>query len=168
MYKRQLFILITVIMTGSVLLIYNAFSISLRERSTQFGLLSSLGATKKQLRQSMRYEALVVSFIGIPLGVIFGIAGIGITLHFIEGGLSQWLYGESKDIPLVINAGAVLLSVMVALLTVFISVWIPSKRIKRQMCIRDRDGSPDMEKIQDMLKNDGTYCTYDTYMGITD
>ena len=73
----------------------------------------------------------MVSFIGIPLGVIFGIAGIGITLHFIEGGLSQWLYGKSKDIPLVINAGAVLLSVMVALLTVFISVWIPSKRIKR-------------------------------------
>ena len=130
-YTGLLFILITVIMTGSVLLIYNAFSISLRERSTQFGLLSSLGATKKQLRQSMRYEALVVSFIGIPLGVIFGIAGIGITLHFIEGGLSQWLYGKSKDIPLVINAGAVLLSVMVALLTVFISVWIPSKRIKR-------------------------------------
>ena len=31
-----------------------------------------------------------------------------------------------------------------------------------------KDGSPDMEKIQDMLKNDGTYCTYDTYMGITD
>lgn len=33
---------------------------------------------------------------------------------------------------------------------------------------RKKDGSPDMEKIQDMLKNDGTYCTYDTYMGITD
>lgn len=33
---------------------------------------------------------------------------------------------------------------------------------------REKDGSPDMEKIQDMLKNDGTYCTYDTYMGITD
>lgn len=33
---------------------------------------------------------------------------------------------------------------------------------------RKNDGSPDMEKIEDMLKNDGTYCTYDTYMGITD
>lgn len=130
-YTGLLFILITVIMTGSVLLIYNAFSISLRERSTQFGLLSSLGATKKQLRQSMRYEALMVSITGIPLGVISGIAGIGVTLHFIEEGLSQWLYGESKDIPLVVNAGAVILSVMVALLTVLISVWIPSKRIKR-------------------------------------
>lgn len=31
-----------------------------------------------------------------------------------------------------------------------------------------KNGSPDMEKIQDMLENDGTYCTYDTYLGITD
>lgn len=130
-YTGLLLILTAVIMTGSVLLIYNAFSISLRERSTQFGLLSSLGATKKQLRQSMRYEAFIVSFIGIPLGVISGIAGIGVTLHFIEEGLSQWLYGESKEIPLVVNTGAVLLSVMIAFFTVFISVWIPSKRIKR-------------------------------------
>lgn len=130
-YTGLLLILTAVIMTGSVLLIYNAFSISLRERSTQFGLLSSLGATKKQLRQSMRYEAFMVSLIGIPLGVLSGIAGIGITLHFIEEGLSQWLYGKSKEIPLVVNSGAVLLSVMIAFFTVFISVWIPSKRIKR-------------------------------------
>ena len=130
-YTGLLLILTAVIMTGSVLLIYNAFSISLRERSTQFGLLSSLGATKKQLRQSMRYEAFMVSLIGIPLGVLSGIAGIGITLHFIEEGLSQWLYGKSKEIPLVVNAGAVLLSIAVAFFTVFISVWIPSRRIKR-------------------------------------
>ena len=130
-YTGLLLILTAVIMTGSVLLIYNAFSISLRERSTQFGLLSSLGATKKQLRQSMRYEAFMVSLIGIPLGVLSGIAGIGITLYFIEEGLSQWLYGKNKEIPLVVNAGAVLLSIAVAFFTVFISVWIPSKRIKR-------------------------------------
>lgn len=130
-YTGLLLILTAVIMTGSVLLIYNAFSISLRERSTQFGLLSSLGATKKQLRQSMRYEAFMVSLIGIPLGVLSGIAGIGITLHFIKEGLSQWLYGKSKEVPLVVNAGAVLLSIAVAFFTVFISVWIPSRRIKR-------------------------------------
>lgn len=130
-YTGLLLILTAVIMTGSVLLIYNAFSISLRERSTQFGLLSSLGATKKQLRQSMRYEAFMVSLIGLPLGVLSGIAGIGITLHFIEEGLSQWLYGKNKEIPLVVNAGAVLLSIAVAFFTVFISVWIPSRRIKR-------------------------------------
>ncbi|MDO4602049.1 MAG: FtsX-like permease family protein [Eubacteriales bacterium] len=33
---------------------------------------------------------------------------------------------------------------------------------------RKNNGSSDMKKIQDMLKNGGTYCTYDTYMGITD
>lgn len=44
-------IVIVLIMFGSVSLIYNAFSISVSERTKQFGLLSSIGATKRQLRQ---------------------------------------------------------------------------------------------------------------------
>lgn len=130
-YTGLLAILAAVIMTGSVLLIYNAFSISLRERSTQFGLLSSLGATKKQLRSSMRYEALTVSLIGVPLGVLSGIGGIGVTLHFIGEGVSTWLYGKEKDIPLIIEWRAVAAAVILAFVTIWISVWIPSRRIKK-------------------------------------
>ena len=50
------------------------------ERTKQFGLLSSVGATKKQLRRMVTFEALTVSAIGIPLGILVGIGGIGITL----------------------------------------------------------------------------------------
>ena len=53
-------ILIVIIMMGSIALIYNAFSISVSERTVQFGLLSSIGATKKQIRKSVRFEALVL------------------------------------------------------------------------------------------------------------
>lgn len=60
MLNGMLTILIVIIGVGAVSLIYNAFSISLRERTTQFGLLSSIGATKRQLRRSMWQEALVV------------------------------------------------------------------------------------------------------------
>ena len=52
MLGGMLVILVAVIMVGSVSLIYNSFSISLRERTAQFGLLSSVGATRKQLRRS--------------------------------------------------------------------------------------------------------------------
>ena len=93
-------IVIGIIMAGAISLIYNAFSISLRERTVQFGLLSSMGATKKQLRRSLRYEALFVSCIGIPLGCIAGTVGIGITLHFIGKGLTNMINGEALDIRL--------------------------------------------------------------------
>ena len=124
-------IVIGIIMVGAVSLIYNAFSISLRERTVQFGLLASVGATKRQLSRSLRCEALIVSCIGIPVGCIAGIAGIGITLHFIGTGLTNWFYGETMEIPLQISWISVLAAVAVAFATVMISAWIPCRRVRK-------------------------------------
>lgn len=74
-------ILCIIIVFGSVALIYNAFSISINERIKQFGLLSSIGATKRQLRQSILFEACAVSIFGIPLGIGAGILGMSVTFY---------------------------------------------------------------------------------------
>lgn len=124
-------ILVLVIIAGSITLIYNAFSISLRERTTQFGLLSSMGATKKQLRSSMRYEALFVSSIGIPVGILAGVGGIGITLHYIGEDITNWIHGSKVGIPITVSWWSVLAAAVIALVTVLISVWIPSRRIRK-------------------------------------
>ena len=50
-------VLISLIMFGSISLIYNAFSISVSERTKQFGLLSSIGATRRQMKKSVLFEA---------------------------------------------------------------------------------------------------------------
>ncbi len=124
-------ILIAVIMAGSITLIYNAFSISLRERTVQFGLLSSIGATKKQLRRAMRYEAFFVSAVGIPLGLLAGVGGIGVTLHYIGKGLTNWIHGTKQGIPLYVPVWALALAAAIAFVTIMISVWIPSRRIRK-------------------------------------
>lgn len=72
-------ILIAIIMFGSIALIGNSFSISVNERKRQYGLLSSIGATRKQLRRNVLYEASVLSAIGIPIGVLAGIGGMSVT-----------------------------------------------------------------------------------------
>lgn len=123
-------VLVLLIMGGSILLIYNAFSISLRERTAQFGLLSSIGATKSQLRHSVFFEAFIVSGIGIPLGLIFGIGGIGVTLHFIGESITMWIHGTACGIPLKISTVPMIVSIVTSLMTVFISAWIPSRRIR--------------------------------------
>ena len=50
------------------------------ERKKQFGLFSSIGATQKQLRHTVFFEAFIVGIIGIPLGVLSAYLGIGIVL----------------------------------------------------------------------------------------
>ncbi len=120
-------IIVGLIMFGSVALIYNAFSISVSERTKQFGLLSSVGATKKQLRRMVFSEALMVSVIGIPLGILSGIGGIGVTLLIIG---SRFTLFFDYPIPMGVHVSpmAVIIAVVIALVTVMISAWIPSKR----------------------------------------
>ena len=122
-------IVIALIMFGSISLIYNAFSISVSERTKQFGLLSSVGATKKQLRKMVLYEAVVVSSVGIPLGVLSGIAGIGVTLKIIGDKFKA--FGFPMDMKLSVSGISIVIAVIVALVTVLLSAWIPSKRAMR-------------------------------------
>lgn len=63
-------ILILLIMTGGVSLVYNSFAISVSDRTKQFGLLASIGATPRQLRSMVYREALILSSIGIPFGIL--------------------------------------------------------------------------------------------------
>lgn len=121
-------ILIAIIMVGSVSLIYNAFSISVSERTKQFGLLSGIGATKKQLRRSVRFEALMLAAIGIPIGILCGYVGISVTVHFLRSSINMLLDAydiELQTVPSVVafaGAGAICLA------TVLLSARRPARR----------------------------------------
>ena len=127
-------IVIGLIMFGSIALIYNAFSISVAERTKQFGLLSSVGATKKQLRRMVISEALMVSAVGIPLGILAGVGGIGITLIFV-GNKFQALVGYPIPLKLSVSTLSLVIAVVIALLTVLISAIVPSKRATKVSAI---------------------------------
>ncbi|MBQ2825322.1 MAG: ABC transporter permease [Clostridia bacterium] len=124
-------ILIALIMFGSVALIYNAFSISVSERTKQFGLLSSIGATKKQLRRMVLFEALAVSTIGIPLGVFLGVDGIALTLTLIGHRFNSALGGVPVEMKVCVTWQSLVIATLIAVVTVLISAWIPSIRATR-------------------------------------
>ena len=126
-FFRLAAMLIFLIVLGSVSLIYSAFSISVSQRTQQFGLLRSVGATKKQLRRSIFYEAAVISAIGIPLGIVCGLGGIGVTLYFI-GDMFRSLANGEIPMQMRVSWVSVGAAVGIAIVTVAISVWIPAKR----------------------------------------
>lgn len=130
-------ILICIIAFGSISLIYNAFSISVSERTKQFGLLSSIGATKQQLTSSILYEAFCLSMIGIPLGILCGIIGIGITFHFTGDIIAKYLYADSGvTLSLHASVPALLIAVLVSLITILISAWLPARRATKCSAIQ--------------------------------
>ncbi len=137
-------IFIGLIMFGSVSLIYNAFSISVSERTKQFGLLSSVGATRKQLRRMVLFEAFAVSVIGIPLGILVGIVGISVTLLLIGHRFSM-LFENNIPMRICVSPAAILAACVVALLTILISAWIPSKRATRVTAVEAIRQSKDIQ-----------------------
>lgn len=127
-------ILIALIMVGSILLIYNAFSISVSERTRQFGILSSVGATKKQLRKSVLFEGLCIGIIGIPLGVLAGVGGIGVTLKFVDSIIHDMIVA---GVPLTLSVSpiAVIVTVLSGIAVILISAYIPAKRASKRSAI---------------------------------
>lgn len=127
-------ILFALIFLGSVALIYNSFSISVSERTKQFGLLKSIGATNRQLRRTVMIEALLLCVVGIPLGLLVGCGGIGLTLRLLQPSFRELINvdgAEQIDIRLVLHLPSLGIAAGIGLLTALVSAWIPAKRATR-------------------------------------
>lgn len=125
-------VLIALIMFGSISLIYNSFAISVSERTKLFGILKSVGATKKQIRTSILYEAVLLSAVGIPMGILVGCGGIGTTLWFLRDAFKGfYATGGETQMRLYINAGAILIAAGICFITTIISADIPARKAMR-------------------------------------
>ena len=120
-------IIMIIIVIGSVSLIYNAFAISVSERSRYLGMLSSVGATKAQKRNSVFFEGAVIGLISIPIGIAAGHAGLGITFLCINPLLMNTL-NVSLGLRISFYPSVILIAVLVSAATILISTYIPARR----------------------------------------
>lgn len=82
-YSMGLIVSIIIVFT-SIFCIKNSFSISSLEKTKMFGTLSSVGATKKQIKCIVLKEGFYFSVIGIPFGIILGIIGSFILITLVN------------------------------------------------------------------------------------
>ncbi len=121
-------IVILLIAVGSVTVIYNAFAISVSERKKQFGLLAGTGATPGQIRRAVFFEGALLGLIGIPLGLLSGIGGIGVTLSVVNRLMIGSMYSEDIALRLIVSPVTVLATAVFVALIIFISAYLPAKR----------------------------------------
>ena len=124
---------VALIMLASIILIYNVFNLSFRERCRYLGMLSSVGATARQKRSNIYYEAFYLLvpalFAGILLGFVIIKAGMSMLKPFIAQFLSLLNLDEPAAVTLCINVKAILLIVIVSVVTVLISSFLPARKI---------------------------------------
>jgi putative ABC transport system permease protein len=123
-------VLILVIMIASIIVIYNSFNISITERKKQLGMLASIGTNSKQIRRMVIKEGAILGSIGIPIGILSGILGIGITLQVINH-LNIFGNQITTKLHLATSWLAILVTILFGGLTIFISSLIPAIKASR-------------------------------------
>ena len=116
----------------SVVLIRSIFSVSVTERTREFGLLASIGTTPKQIRSLVRREALFFLVTALPLGLLAGVLGAGALLARYRGILmNQFTFGESVSLVIRISPAALIAAAIICTVTVLLSVASPARRASR-------------------------------------
>ena len=129
-YMRMLYligiIVVVIIIISSVFVIRNSFAISITERTRQYGMLSSIGATKKQIRKNVLFEGVILGLIGIPSGIL-----LGILVNWILSIVLNNLIGKIiDDVTFIysVPVTAIIFSIILAVITIYFSCKASARR----------------------------------------
>ena len=124
-------IVIAIIVVSSVFVIRNSFSISVSEKTKQYGMMASVGATSKQIRKNVLFEALFIGLIGIPLGILLGIIATVILVWILNLLIKDLITQEGALFIYALPLDAILITCVMSGITIFLSAIIPAIRASR-------------------------------------
>lgn len=124
-------IAIGIIIFTSVFCIKNSFDISITEKNKQYGMLRSVGATKKQIRKNVLFEASILGIIGIPLGIFLGYFASFVLVKISNLFLNDLIVTENEiNFELVFNLNWV--SAAISAFLGMVTIYLSSLRIARK------------------------------------
>lgn len=111
----------------SVIVVYNIFQVGVIQKIQEYGRLKAVGATRRQMRQIILREGMYLAGVGVPVGMLLGIAAARAALAVIikemnAGGITLKMTGVSVlSVPLLILMAAL----------AFVTVWIALRKPMR-------------------------------------
>ena len=143
-------IIILVIVLTSVYCIRNSFDISITEKIKQYGILSSIGATKKQIRKIVFHEAFILGIISIPIGIIIGILFVYIFLKILGLQLGKSLFG--MEFIFSTNLYAIIITIILSCLVLYLSARKSAKKASKLSPLEAIKGSKNLKINSKKLK----------------
>lgn len=147
----------------SVTVISNIFASSANKRIQEFGVLKCVGATKKQISETVVYESLWISLVGIPLGLVvgtlLGYLGVKITGGYVdkinELAKSIIMRPFSFSFPFYVSIWTFIFSALFSLMIVFYSANKPAKKAKRITALQCIKGTITEKMPDNVTGNNG-------------
>ena len=123
--------IMAIVLVSSVFVIRNGFAISITERLKQYGMLSSIGATKKQIKKSVYFEGFILGLIGIPLGIFAGIFAIYVLVNLVNFILKDYISNSTLLVLYSMSWTAVAISILVSTVTIWLSCKSSARRASK-------------------------------------
>lgn len=126
-------VVFAVIFVSSFAMIYNSFALSVGEQIKYLGMLSSVGATRKQKKKTLYFEGAILGGIGIILGIALGLLTTFISQSAMNDKIASIMEGYNNNIKYSthISLWVLCLIVILAALTVFVSIISPVQKAAR-------------------------------------
>ena len=138
-----------IIIVTSVFCIKNSFDIQVSEKQVLFGMLRSVGATKKQIKKSVLYEGFILGLIGIPIGIISGLFASFILIKVCNSLLSEQLF---MRFTFNISFLSIIVAIALSILTIYLSSIKSAKRASKTSPIVLMRNSSDIKNKKFGLK----------------
>lgn len=145
-------IIIIIVMLASVFVIRNSFAISITEKTSMYGMLASVGATKRQIRRNVLFEGFILGLIGIPLGILLGLGVNAILITILNSVLSDMLSGAT--FVFVTPTIPIICAIVLSAVTIFCSSFFIALRASRIPPLVAIRGNKDIK-----VKNNKPYRT---------
>ena len=123
-------VVLGIIVFTSIFCIKNSFDISITEKTKQYGMLKSIGATKKQIRKNVFYESTILGVFGIPLGILVGFLATYILI-LITNILLKNAIAEGFTLVFVVSLPAVLIAIALGFVTIYLSALGSARRASK-------------------------------------
>lgn len=145
-------IVIAIIMITSIFCIRNSFAISTTEKIKMYGMLSSIGATKKQIKKNVIFEAMILGLIGIPLGILGGLFAVFVLIKIVNALIGNYLFNNINGIVLKISLFPIIVSVVLGLITIYLSAIASARRASKVSPIEQLRNSEEIKMKNKNLK----------------
>lgn len=117
-----------IIILTSVYCIKNSFNISITEKIRQYGMLASVGATRRQIKSSVKTEAAMLGVVGIPVGTMSGILASLVLVKVVNALSAGWL---NFALSFHTSLPALILAVILSIATIYFSATGSARRAAR-------------------------------------
>lgn len=138
-------VVIAIIMITSIFCIRNSFAISTLEKMRMYGMLSSVGATKKQIKKSVLLEGLILGLIGIPIGLLGGVFAVYILVIIINALTGDNGLGNGLQVAFNINIVPFLIAIVLGFTVIYFSSLSSARRASKVSPIENLRNTSDIK-----------------------